>query len=287
MGWALARVRRAVFLVGHTVVRMRVGPALLPANRGMVKTMRRILAALLFALVGMQLACTNGKDRDTPLTWDSPELLAVQTKWEALIESFDSDTGTNANYDERINKLEWLLRTHLSDRNLRELAMSCGQLPVHAEEREPFANAVLNHMVAAFIDSDDRDHLVAMLSTRCPLRVYMYGDIECYLALWERKQTRKYPILILGEVYSQCKIPEVRRDIARAVRRGFATMRVPDLVSPDQDDDECVNNAMKWYLIHKDELESNPEYVKNPAMDRGTYEIPLFLWKTASSGKSG
>jgi hypothetical protein len=249
--------------------------------------MRLILAGLLFGLVGMQLACTDREVPAVPLSWDSPRLLNIQKKWDSLIDSFGSNTWTEANCGERANKLHWLLRTHLSEKDLRELAMSCGRLPAYAEDRTPFVNSVLNHMVVAFIDSEDREYLVALLSTRCPRRVYMYGDIECYLALWERKKTEEYPVLILGEAYSRCRVLEVRRDIARAVRRGFATMRVSGLADPEQNDDECVSNAMKWYRIHKDELESNPEYAKNPTMDRDRYKIPLFVWKAASSGKGG
>lgn len=254
--------------------------------------MKSIITGVLLGFVGILLACT---DRGSPatqgisvtatgrsLSWNSPEMRSIQTEWEALAHSF-SPKSTKATVGEDNRRLDGILEKRLSKEDLFALAASCDQLPIAAKDRTGFANAVLAHMILAFGRSGDREHLVTLLSIRCPDRAGPYTDIECFLAGCEHMKTLKYPILILGDAYSQCKVPEVRRVIAHAVRRGFATMKVSGLAGPEQNDDECVSNAMKWYEMHKDELAPNLEYCQNSNQDwiNGQYGIPLFVWKAA------
>jgi hypothetical protein len=251
--------------------------------------MKLTIVGVLFGLAVILSACMNGENRamqrakdaptKTAISWDSSKMRSVQKEWDSLCDSFGQDTWTQDNSEERDKMLDSILNKHLSETDLRELAASCGKLPVLEKDRSPFANSVLSHMVVAFVDSGNRKSLVTLLATRCPNRVYTYNDIEYYLALWERKKTLKHPILILGEAYSRCKAPEVRHDIAKVIRRGFATMQIPGLRYSDQKDDSYVENAMKWYQMHKDELAPNPKYGHNAVVDQDTYTIPLFLWK--------
>ena len=81
-------------------------------------------------------------------------------------------------------------------------------------------------------------------------------DIEFYLAYYGEKL--KDPILVLGEAFSKCKVPEVRHDIAGAVRRGFAGHGIRG-----KDDAEYVANAMQWYEKEKNHLIVNEEYWRN------------------------
>jgi hypothetical protein len=63
------------------------------------------------------------------------------------------------------------------------------------------------------------------------------------------------PILILGDAYSKCQVPEVRREIADAVRRGFTNLGVRG-----KDDAQFVKNAMQFYEQQKEQLIFNPYY---------------------------
>jgi hypothetical protein len=112
-------------------------------------------------------------------------------------------------------------------------------------------------MARSFIESGDRESLIAMLTTTpCPNRLSGYEDIEFYLA-WEGKRM-KDPILILGEAYSKCRVPEIRHQLAGAVRRAFA-----DLGIRGKGDADYVKNAMQWYEKEKDHLTVNRKYEHN------------------------
>ena len=99
------------------------------------------------------------------------------------------------NYRDRPTAQE-ILTKHLSEEDLRQLAASCGTLPIKVEDRSPFYNSVLCHMVFAFVLSGDRNSLVTLLATRCPDRVSLYFEIEYLLAGSERRKKLKYPIFI-------------------------------------------------------------------------------------------
>ena len=89
----------------------------------------------------------------------------------------------------------------------------------------PFTDAVLAHIVRVFVASGDRNALVKLLSTRFPPRLG-YGDaIEWYLVIFGKKLKRE-PIMVLGEAYSKCQIPDMHHDIASALRRAFTDLGV-------------------------------------------------------------
>jgi hypothetical protein len=256
-----------------------------------MNTTKRAIACLLLATAVTSSACSKKGDltmRDpdipvngTPLSWRSPRLISVQKEWYKLRDSFGTHT-MKAEYEKNAKILDEFLEKRLSARDLRELARSCGEVPLRDQDREPFVKSLLDHMLMAFVDSGDRDSLVTLLSIRCPNRVGWQVDIEWFLVVFpEKKRTIKDPILVLGDAYAQCKIPEIRRDIASVVRRGFSTMRIPNLNSKREEDADYVSKAMKWYLEHKDELVPNLEYTQNEGMDRNPYSIPLFNWKSA------
>ena len=105
-----------------------------------------------------------------------------------------------------------------------------------------FEFEALRYMVRAFASSGDREGLVTLLSRRFPSETISPDElIEFYLAYWGNK-TLKDPILVLGEAYSECRIPEARRKIVAAVRRSFTGSGIRG-----RDDAEFVKNSMQWY----------------------------------------
>jgi hypothetical protein len=64
--------------------------------------------------------------------------------------------------------------------------------------------------------------------------------------------------LVLGEAFSKCKAPEVRHDLAGAVRRAFIGQGIRG-----KDDAESVTNAMQWYEKEKNHLTVNGQYCNN------------------------
>ena len=148
-----------------------------------------------------------------------------------------------------------LFGTRLSQRDLRHLAVSCDSLPPSNSDRSQFANSLLAFMVHAFIRQGDRSALVQLLSVRCPSRVGFRTTIEASLA---GAETLQDPILILGEAYSKSTVPEVRHDLAAAVRRGFT-----DLGIRGDDDTDFVASAMKWYKAERVCLIPNETYSRN------------------------
>lgn len=259
--------------------------------------MMRMLRGILFIIMVTSFSCTKKGEcdmqgaattrSDPPLSWDSPKIFRVQKQWNALRESFVKSAtkdmmAERSRLPERARALDDILKKGLSEQDLRDLARSCGTLPIQVEDRSPFAISALQYMIMAFVDSGDRDSLVTLLSTRCPDRIGFNSEFECYLAVApERKKTIKHPILVLGDAYAQCKVPEVRRDIASIVRRGFSTIHVPDLKANGKNDAEYVNDAMKWYRAHADELVPNIEYAGNWQRS-DSYKVPLFTWKPES-----
>ena len=98
------------------------------------------------------------------------------------------------------------------------------QIPVSPKDRNAFTNAVLEHIVALFVGSGDRDRLVSLLSVRFVPRLGYHATIEWYLAIFGKKL--KDPISVLGEAYSKCQARAVRHDTASALRRGFTDLGV-------------------------------------------------------------
>lgn len=206
-----------------------------------------------------------GCGQSEPITsWDSPRLLNVQNQWETLLETANKTAlpERNEKYGAKNEKLDPMLNeiieNNLSEHDLRRLAATCGTLPIRERDQSPFTRAVLRFMVIAFTEEHDRDNLVKVLSTRCPDPIYPCEWVEFYLAC------RAKDISILGEAYAKCQIPEVRRHIAVAFRRGFTSMGVRG-----EDDDAFVSNAMQFYEKEKGHLFVNPRY-------RGDLSLPLY-----------
>ena len=190
------------------------------------------------------------------ISWDSPRMLQVKEEWELLSRR---DTSSRKEYEKLQEALHDILARRLSYRDVRDLAASCGILAIYEGKRSRFENAVLAHSVRVLVDAGDRGALVRLLSTRCPLLIYNSETIELYLACVGAKL--KDPIMVLGEAYANCQVPEVRRIIAAAVRRGFT-----DLGIRGKDDAEFVKNAMQWYEKEKDHLVPNGWYSNNQRM---------------------
>ena len=213
------------------------------------------------AMICVAVATVGGCTANEPITsWDSPRLLEVQKEWDSL-----PRIGGKQKNEEQQNKLDRVLQRSLSYDDLRHLAATCGSLAVREKDRSDFANAVLVYMEKTFVDRGDRDNLVKVLSTRCQLHIAVYTDIEFYLAFFGKKL--KDPILVLGEAFSKCQVPEVRHDLAGAVHRGFLGLGIQG-----KDDAEYVANAMQWYEKEKGHLTVNQKYWMNTLM----YPADLF-----------
>jgi len=188
-------------------------------------------------------------------------MLAIQNEWESLCNTAKHARGREAveKYglkDEKLDPmLEDILNKNLSKEDLRNLAATCETLPIRETDQDLFTRVLLKFMVRAFTETGDKQSLVKVLSTRCPDCIYHTAFIEYYLAQWGGEKLTD-PILILGEAYAKCRVPEVRRHIAVAFRRGFTSMGIHG-----KDDDEFVANAMQWYEKEKDHLYVNPGYL--------------------------
>ena len=180
-------------------------------------------------------------------------MLKVKTEWESLYKPGAADQDE---YGKLLESLDAVLEKHLSRRDVRQLAASCGTLAKTEKECSNFENAVLAYSVRVLVKSGDREDLVKTLSTRCPHLINMYEAIEFHLAL--RGKNLKDPLLVLGEAYSRCRIPEVRHDLAAAVRRGFT-----DLGVRGKDDADFIKKAMQWYEREKEHLVVNGQYSLN------------------------
>jgi hypothetical protein len=213
------------------------------------------------ALASAVLAVITGCRTNEPITsWDSPRLMKVQKEWMAIQEH-----ARKMSEEERVRKygdkdeglydlLDGIIEKQLSHEDMRQLAISCGALPIHSKDRSDFANAVLSSMVWVFINSGDRDSLVTLLSTRCPVQVGPGLDIEYYLPLHGEKKI-KDPITVLEEAFSKCKSPEVRRKLAYSTRRAFRGHGITG-----KDDADFVKHAMEWYEKNKEHLTLNGGY---------------------------
>ena len=196
--------------------------------------------------------------RREPITsWNSPRMIAVQKEWQAMHDSLEGHWAKDNGEQQAM--LDAILSNGLSRADLRRLAATADMLPLRPKDQSVFQQEALKYMVRRLVDLGDREGLVALLSRRFPNgTVAGYAQAEYYIAYFGRK-TLKDPILVLGEAYSQCRIPEVRRTIANTVRRDFTGSGVRG-----KDDAEFVRNAMRWYEEEKDHL--FPIYPKFPNM---------------------
>jgi hypothetical protein len=245
------------------------------------------------ALVGVVLAIQPGcgekqaVSEETTISWDSPKMLDIKNDWDSLRDTYAKTPEKISRvkkdtYTELVRMQGDLLRKRLSHEDVRHLAASSGSLPVHCRDWSNFDRAVIEFIIHAFVYSRDRESLVSLLSTRFPIRMGNWS-IEFYLAMQDKLEN---PILILGEAYFKSRVPEVRHDIAAAVRRAFGGIGIPG-----KDDSDFVTNAMQWYNKEKHRVVVdtgyNDEYLPLEPEEgyRGQYEEvwrqkhPLFMTK--------
>jgi hypothetical protein len=161
-----------------------------------------------------------------------------------------------------------LFQSSLSYQDLCQLAASCDILPVRFRDRQDgFRAVILEYIIETFVAMGDRDNLVKLLSKRFVSYLGATHRIELFLAMQEerpqdfRGNRLRNPIMVLGEAYSKCELPEVRNEIVAAIRRGFAGHGIQG-----KDDAEFVKNAMQWYEREKNQLVVNPTYFQNEIM---------------------
>ena len=150
-----------------------------------------------------------------------------------------------------MGKSNEFLALRLSVRDIQGLSDSRDVVPLTADRRCPFENAVLNYAIHVLVRTGDRNRLVGLLSTHC------LDDVDgepIEACLTRHCGTLADPILIFGEAFGKAAAPEVRANLAAAVRRGFA-----DLGIEGENEAEFVENAMEWYRKEKD-----PSFVSDP-----------------------
>jgi hypothetical protein len=206
----------------------------------------------------------DGERREPGVSWDSPKMRKIELEWRSIWDTYDQTPDKipakdgKTRYVRVLEMIEHLLRAHLSKNDLLQLVATCETLPVRERDRSQFACDVLAHIVTALAELEDRETLVELLSKRCPSHVGLDVTIEFYLA--DCANRVKDPIFILGEAYTASKVPEVRHDLAAAVRRGFA-----DLGIRAKEDPDFVAKAMLWYTRERDHLIVNRRYRENEA----------------------
>lgn len=191
----------------------------------------------------------------TYLSWDSPRMHEIEKEWRVLHDAPENKMPGADGKDRcaaRVGFINRLIAKRLSGQDVNDLAASCKALPVDPNDWNPFVYDVFMGVFGRL----DRNGLIDVLSTRCP---YGLGDysLEFGLAALRRKAPNKLqdPVMILGEAYVKCQVPEVRRIIIWPIRRGFAGHGIEG-----KDDSEFVRNAMEWYEKNKGNLAVNSQY---------------------------
>jgi hypothetical protein len=176
-----------------------------------------------------------GASTDARVTtaWDSAKLASIKEIWRKKKASLYTVSRQQA-YGEEIIMLADALRGNLSENELREVAASCTTMPLKGGG---YHNTFLQALVVALADCGYRESLVTLLSNRFPERMFIDEDVEYFIVICGGKF--KDPISILGEAYCKCRVPEVRYDIAAAVRRAFIGSGIRG-----KDDADFVENAM-------------------------------------------
>ncbi|MHB1035546.1 MAG: hypothetical protein ACYC35_15055 [Pirellulales bacterium] len=209
--------------------------------------------------------------QDEMLSWQSARVRALEEEYDQLWKDNAAKQAAHLGpgkvlWVETYYACKRLFAQRLSYQDLRDLAASCDTLPIRFYDRQAgFSALLLEYSVEAFAAMGDRDELVTLLSTRF-VSIRAGERIEEYLAAEEfsyqehdfRGNRLKDAILVLGEAYSRCKTPEVRAEIAAAVRRAFWGLEIPG-----KDDAEFVANAMRWYDERKEHLAFDHEYSRN------------------------
>jgi hypothetical protein len=255
-----------------------------------------------FVLACVALSALSGCGAEPITSWDSPRLAKVQREWESLRDAakkLPEKEGVRkygSKYERLGEMLHDIVQKQLSHEEMRQLAASCGSLPIREKDRSDFVNAVLSGMAYKFVTSGDRDTLVKFLSIRCLVRAAPNCDIEYFVLVYGDKL--KDPITVLGEAFSKCKTLEVRRQLADSVRRAFRGHEIRG-----KDDADFVTKAMQWYEQNKDHLRFNDMYGlyamntaeeiyerhprSNSEFPRGPKQEPLFMFSKAKGEKDG
>jgi hypothetical protein len=167
-----------------------------------------------FLLVWMAGAIAAGA-ADTPkLAWESPRVIQVEKKYEAVQSAFVGPS-TKAGFGAREKELEDFLRSQLTDQELADLAATCGTLPVDEGRWSDFQRHLIWEMTRSFLETGDRESLVTLFSIRPP-SLHNYETVDAFLATQDQKI--KHPILVLGDAYWKCQAPEARSLLARMIR---------------------------------------------------------------------
>jgi hypothetical protein len=198
----------------------------------------------------------------------------LEQKWQGLpVAAQDPKSAAG----ERWRALIDLLKKELSAQDMRDFALSCESMPVSPNDRSDFTNRLLAAVALLAAESDDRDCLVSLLSRRCPARIG-WADVESVVAATPRKTPD--PILILRDAYEKSDVPEVRHEIASAVRRAFfgSGIKYSPGARSEQDDRSFVLAAMEWYMANKARLAINPQYGSNK-IGHSYEDHPLFVLK--------
>ena len=234
---------------------------------GVVRQHRFLVASVVLVVMAAVQGCAGnqgptGVDQDqdrTVVDWDSPGMREIEKEWQMLWDAYSKvpTPDSKTEYGNVVMAVDRLFRKRLSARSLRQLVASSEQAAIPTlYSSNSFECAVLEFMVEAFVKSGDRESLVELLSKRCPSRTGLVTNIEYCVAYsgWRFKD----PILILGEAYSKCQVPETRHALAASVRRSFGGFGIDG-----KDDAEFVSNAMRWYTKEKGGLIANREYYMN------------------------
>lgn len=227
---------------------------------------------LLFAAICISVPFSWGAENGK-LSWDSAKVVEVKKEYDTLIASL-SEPSNKSNYEKRAIKVSDFLRKHFSHQEMSDLAAMCGMVPVDEKDWSGFEWYLILEMASVFLKDGDRNSLVTLFSTRFPSRFH-FMDIEDMVVRHGTKL--KDPVLILGDAYSKCQVPEVRLKIAQAIRRGFKGSGIRG-----NDDADFVTNAMRWYEREKDHLAFNPAYCYNRGHGTDYLKCPLFVRKPSA-----
>lgn len=194
-----------------------------------------------------------------------------QSLWDTLEKNPEKVRGefSKVKYGNTTILVTRLFEKRLSERELRQLAASSEMIPILPDDRSRFVNDLLPFMVKAFVELGDRENLIELLSRRCPSRIDWPENLEYYLAF--RAKKLKDPILVLGEAYSKCHVPETSHILVAAIRRGFAGFEIPG-----DNDADYVKNATSWYQKEKGHLVVNEKYPRNESVGPSKFTIEMY-----------
>ena len=100
------------------------------------------------------------------------------------------------------------------------------------------ANVLREGLIVTLLSTGKQSALAELLSQRCP-RYILVTDIELSIVL--NRQSPK-ELLILCDAYSLSTKPEVKREIAAALRRALGPLRLETA-----DDDLMIEMTRQWY----------------------------------------